>query len=245
MEEQLTLKATPRDILGKRVKILRDKGQVPGVLYGRNFKNVSLILDKKEFQKIADAAGEATLINLDLPRDKDTKVLIRNIQYDPVKDNILHVDLYKVDMTEEIETEIPLEFIGVSPAVEELEGNLITNKNAIKVKCLPNKLVSKIEVDISVLKSFEDFIHVKDLNIPAGIEVLEEKEDLVAQVTPPRSEEELEALEEETKAAAETEKEHIESIEKEAEAEKAEGEAEAEEETAQQPGEERKEQTAQ
>lgn len=217
--EQLILKAAPRQLLGKKVKTLRGKGQIPAILYGRNFQSLPLALDKGELAKISEQAGESTLIDLEAPGQKPMKVLIRHIQNDPVSDNPLHVDLYKVDMEQEIETEIPLEFVGTSAAVEELEGNLITNKNSIEVECLPDKLVSKIEVDISPLKTFEDLILVKNLKIPAGIKVLEEIDDVVAQVTPPRSEEELEAMKTET--AAEAEKAQIETMEAQAESEKA------------------------
>lgn len=218
--EQINLKAAPRDLLGKKVKVLRQNGQIPAVLYGQNFKPLALALNRSEFLKVSQQAGESTLINLDVTQKEPVKVLIRDIQKEPVYDEIIHVDFYKVDMTKEIQTEIPLNFVGVSPAVEELEGNFITNKDAIKVECLPEKLVSAIEVDISFIKTFDDLIHIKDLNIPEGIKVLEEPEDIISQVTPPRSEEEMKEIEEET--AATTEKAQIENIEAEAEKEKAE-----------------------
>lgn len=233
--EQIKLKATGRDLLGKKVKILRQKGQIPAILYGRNFKALPLILDKQEFLKIFHQAGEATIINLEIPDQKgQIKALIRDIQKDPVKDNIYHVDLYKVDMSQEIQTDIPLRFVGASPAVEEQEGNFISNKDTIEVECLPDKLVSEIEVDISKIKTFEDLIHISDLKIPEGIKVLDEPDEIIAQVTPPLSEEDLKAMEEES--AATQEKEQIESIETKAEAEKADKEtAESEEESSDKP----------
>jgi len=218
--EQINLKASPREILGKKVKILRGKGQIPAILYGKNQKNIPLLLDKIEFEKIFAQSGSSTLISLEITGMAPIKILIREPQKDPVTDQILHVDLYKVDMTKEIHTEIPLKFVGTAPAIEELEGNLITNKDALAVECLPDKLVSEIEVDISPLKTFEDLIKISNLKIPEGIKVLADSEDIVAQVTPPRSEEELEEMEKE--AAAETEKTQIETIESAAEAEKAE-----------------------
>ena len=174
--------------------------------------------------KVSKVAGESTLIDLEIAGNKENKVLIRHLQRHPVSDEIVHVDLYQVDMTQEIETEIPLSFTGTSAAVEELEGNLITNADSVKVKCLPNKLVSEIEVDISVLKTFEELIHLKDIDVPEGIEVLDDPEIVVAQVTPPRSEEELAELEAETTTAADTEKAQIEGMEAEAAKEKAEKE---------------------
>ncbi|MCL5406950.1 MAG: 50S ribosomal protein L25 [Patescibacteria group bacterium] len=233
--EKLVLKATTRDLLGKKVKNLRREGQVPLVLYGRKFAAMSISADENEFKKLSHQAGEATLINIEIPGHETAKALIRQIQKDPTTDTIIHADLYKVDMSEEIETEIPLVFDGVALAVEELEGNFITNKDAIKVKCLPDKLISEIKVDISSLKTFEDLIHVKDLDIPEGIKVLEEAEDIIAQVTAPLSEEELEKIE--SGEAATGEKEQIENMEAQAEIEKAEKEAEgaAEEQTEGQP----------
>lgn len=215
---ELTLNAESRDLLGKKVKILRREGQIPAVLYGRSFKSLSLILDKKEFFKTFREAGEATIINLEIPGKEKFNALIRDIQKDPVTDEILHVDLYKVDMHQEIQTEIPLKFVGVAPAVEEQEGNFITNKDSLKVACLPDRLVPEIEVDIAVLKAFEDLIHIKDLKIPEGIEVLDDPDDIIAQVTAPLSEEELKALEAEE--AVSQEKAQIETIEAEAVKEK-------------------------
>lgn len=224
--EQLTLKATPRELLGKKVKILRWENQIPAVCYGRKIKPIPLTINKRELQQIAREAGESTIINLEIPKQKSLKVIIRDLQRHPVSEEIIHADLFNIDMSQELQTEIPLEFVGTPPAVEELEGNLITNKDAVKVECLPDKLVSKIEVNVSILKTFEDLIHIKDLIIPEGIKVLDEGEDVVVQVTPPRSEEELKAIE--VEEAAETEKAQIEDIEAKTEAEKAQKEGKEE-----------------
>lgn len=222
--EKIILKATTRDLLGKKVNNLRREGLIPLILYGRKFTALPLSADAGEFKKISQEAGEATLIDIEIPGKETSKALIRQIQKDPTTDSVLHADLYKVDMSEEIETEIPLVFEGIAPAVSELEGNFITNKDTVKVKCLPDKLVSEIKIDISTLKSFEDLIHVKDLNIPEGIKVLEEAEDIIAQVTAPLSEEELEKIE--SGETATGEKEQIENMEAQAEQEKSEKEAE-------------------
>lgn len=222
--EEVILKTLKREVFGKKVKNLRNEGKVPAILYGRKTDPVPLSLDRKEFLRISKEAGEATLIDLEIDGKKGPKALMRQIQRHPVSDEIIHVDLYQVDMTQEIETEIPFEFIGNSLAVEELEGNLITNKDSVRVKCLPNKLVSEIKVDISKLKTFDDLIHISDTNIPEGIEILDDPEEVVAQVTPPRSEEELAEMEA-AETAADTEKAQIETMETEAAAKKAEKEA--------------------
>lgn len=129
-------------------------------------------------------------------------------------------------MDEKIKTEIPLEFIGVSDAVETLDGSFVTNRDSIEIECLPTDLVSEVTIDLSVLKTFEDQVTVKDLKLPSTIEVLTDLEEVICFVEEPRSEEELAELEE--TSAAEQEAEAIEQMTAEGEGEKAEGEEEAE-----------------
>lgn len=225
--ENVFLNATVRETTGRKVKNLRNKGLIPAIVYGRNFDNIALQLDKSEFTKLFKSAGSSTIVTLKIKDKEDVKVLIHEPQYNPVTDEIVHADLYKVDMKQELQTEIPLNFIGESLAVVDLEGNLITNKDALEVKCLPEKLVSELDVDISSLKTFEDIIKVSDVKVPEGIEVLDDPDEVIAQVTPPRSEEELEEME--TPATGDEEKAAIESMEAAAIAEKAEGEEETKE----------------
>jgi len=222
--EKIELSAKKREIVGKKVKNIRKQGLIPAVLYGSKSEPENLSLEKNIFEKVYKKAGTSSLVDLIIDQSSAVKVLIHEPQMDPVEDTPLHVDFYKVNMKEKITTEIPLEFIGESPAVKDLEGNLITNKDEIEVESLPGDLISEIKVDISALKTFDDLIYVKNLDIPATIEILDDPEEIVAQVTPPRSEEELEKME--TEAAADQEKEQIEKMETEAEAEKAKEETE-------------------
>ena len=222
--ETIKLKAKLREEVGRKAKQLREAGFIPAVLYGHGTENLNLTFTKSEFEKVFKEAGSSTIVSLDIDGQEPVKTLIFDTQFDPVTDKIIHADLYKVNMKEEIRTEIPLAFIGESPAVRDLEGNMITNKDAVEVKCLPDKLVSEIEVDISKLKTFDDIIKISDLVIPEGIELLADPEEVIVQVTAPRSEEELEDIE--TPATADEEKAAIEGIEAAAEAEKVEdGEA--------------------
>lgn len=222
--EKIELKAKKREIVGKKVKQLRENGFIPAVMYGSESKPENLTINAKEFKKVFEKAGSSSLVDIVIEGSETHKVLIHEPQIHPVSDEALHVDLYKINMKEKITTEIPLEFIGESIAVKDLEGNFITNKDNVEVECLPGDLIPKIDVDISVLKTFDDIIYVKDLNVPAVIEVLDDKEEIVAQVTPPRSEEELKEMEEE--ATGDAEKAGIEQMEATAAAEKAEKDAE-------------------
>jgi len=207
---KVSLKVNKREITGKKTKTLRAKNQIPLVLYGHGFKAENLGTAKNAFVNVYQKAGSSNLVDLEIDKQKPVKVLIQDIQIDPISDEIIHADLYRVRKDRKLRTQIPLHFSGKSRAVEDKEGNLITHKDSIEVEVLPDDLIDEIKVDISSLRTFEDTIKISDLDIPQGIEVLDEKEDIVANVTPPRSEEELEALEEEVEEdvdAVEVEKE--------------------------------------
>jgi len=186
-------KAQKRD---KAAKELRRNGLIPAVIYGKKFENIGLELDSHEFLLLFRDAGSSNLVDLNID-GKSVKTLIHDVQHHPMTNAIIHVDFLKIDMKEKIRTEIPLEFVGETSLVIDQEGSLITSKDAVEVECLPADLVDHINVDISTLTSFDMNIKVADLRVPAGMEILDDPEEVVALVQPPRSEEELEALDEE------------------------------------------------
>ena len=194
--EKIILNAEARTKLGSKSPVLRKQGLIPAILYGYKIKNVSLKVEKTEFDKVFDAAGRTTLIDLKIKDSETHKVLIQEIQYDPVSDQIIHIDFHQVKMTEKIKTEVPVIVEGEAPTVKDLEGSLILNKAEIEIECLPQDLIHEIKIDISGLKTFEDKILVKDLVVPKNITILNDAEEVVALVNPPRSEEELAELEE-------------------------------------------------
>jgi len=176
---------------------IRKEGFVPAILYGKDFDNINLQVDKVLFARLFKEAGSSNIIDLSIDEKNQEKVLIQDVQVDPVTEEIVHIDFYKVNMKQKIKTEIPLEFVGESVLVVEQEGSFITNKSEVSVECLPTDLVNHIKIDISGLTNFEQNIKVVDIKSPNGIEILDDPEEVVAMVQPPRSEEELEALEEE------------------------------------------------
>lgn len=211
--ETISVQAIIRD---PKVKInnFRKQGKIPGVVYGHKIKSLSLSLDTKNFQKVFKAAGESTLLSLEIAGEKQPRhVLIKGVQKEPVFGAILHVDFYEVKMTEKITAEIPLIFVGESFAVKDLSGILVKNIDQIEVSCLPQDLPHEIKVDITSLKTFDDLIHIQDLIIPANVEVTANPKDVVASITPPRSEEELagleEKVEEKVEAVGDVKKEEI------------------------------------
>lgn len=193
MAKKITLEANKRD--GKAQVTRREEG-VPAVLYGHGIDPENVQVNYKEFSKVYSLAGGTSLVMLKLA-DQERPVIIRDVQFHPLKNTYLHADFYQVRMDEEIHANVPLNFIGESVAVKDMSGILVRNIDEIEVKALPQDLPHDIEVDISSLKTFDDVIRVEHLNLPEGVTPLEESDAVIALVQPPRTEEELEALEEE------------------------------------------------
>lgn len=191
MSEQLTV--TTRDIIGKKVKDLRQAGFIPAVLYGSNNTPRTLAIDAKLFGKVSKEAGSSTLVDLIIDEAKPIKVLIHDRQYNAITGQPIHADLFQVKLTEKMQTEIPLSFIGESEAVESLGGSMLTVKDSVNVEAFPQDLVSEIEIDISQLATFEDKITVADVKPPTGVTILDEMDETIAVVNAPRTDEELEA----------------------------------------------------
>jgi len=210
---------------GRQTKQLRRDEKIPGVVYGHDFENKNITVDYHDFTDLFEEAGESSLIDLVIDKSKPIKVIIQDIQLDPVSNKIIHIDFHTVKMTEKITTEIDLNFVGESPAVKEQGGVLVRNMDKVEVECLPGDLVQEIKVDLSPLKTFEDIIYIRDLDVPEKITLLEKEDEVVAKVQEPRSEEELEALEEEVEEKVE----EVEGVAEEGEEEGEEAEEKAEE----------------
>lgn len=175
---------------------IRGMGKIPAVVYGPGVEPVSLSVSYNDFQKLYNEAGESTLVDLSIDGGKSVKVLIQDVQYHPLTQKMRHVDFRQIRMDKEIETAVELVFIGVAPAIKELGGTLSTPMSEINTKCLPDKLLSSFEVDLSLLKTFDDSIYVKDLKLPEGVICLDNPEALIAKVAPSLTEDQIKALEE-------------------------------------------------
>jgi len=174
---------------------IREKGFVPGVLYGEDTKNASVKVIEKDLEKTLRDAGETSIIVLDIGGEK-IDVLIHQIAKDPVTGKIIHIDFFHPSSKKKIEAEIELVFEGESEAVKSGGGILIKELKEIKVKGLAKDLPKDLIVDISVLKTLEDKVLVKDLPLPKGIEVFGHRDDdIVAHITLPREEKEMKAPE--------------------------------------------------
>lgn len=205
-----SLKAKLRKAKGTAYRAKQEENSIPAVLYGSETENISLEVDKKEFEKVYKDVGE-TLIDLDVD-GKKYSVLIHDTQAHPLSQELLHVDFYQPNLKEKVETEVPLELVGEAPALE-LGGTLIANMKEIPVSALPKDLPSKIVIDVSSLMTFEDAITVKDIKVPAGVTIeIENPEEIVVKVMEPEKVEEelakpIEEIEKEPEAAGEKKEE--------------------------------------
>ncbi|MDP4007980.1 MAG: 50S ribosomal protein L25 [Candidatus Peregrinibacteria bacterium] len=198
--ETIVLEAKVRD-KSQKLNHLRKADRLPVTYYGNGVKNLDFDLDYQDFRRAFKAGGQNTVMDLTVD-GKPLKVLVHDMQFDPVSDRFIHVDFISVDMNKEVSTSIPLVFVGTSPAVREMGGTLMDSLSEVNVKCLARDLIHEIEVDLSLLVDFHSVVHVSDLKVPSTVEITDDPELAIATVTAPKSEDELAAEDAEDAAAA-------------------------------------------
>jgi large subunit ribosomal protein L25 len=207
---EVVLKAHLREEAGKKsVRRLRREGKIPGIYYAHDQKNIPLLFDSTDVNQIF--GSESGLIDLKIDNKKAKKIIIKEMQFDPVSSKLLHIDVMGVKMKEKINISIPVQLIGEPKGVKEDGGVLNHSLHEIEISCLPLDIPEKIVVDVSDL-ALGDSIHVSDLSVEKA-EILVEPEILVANVTTVRAtleetiepEVELEEGEEGEEAEGETE----------------------------------------
>ena len=198
--DKVMLAATSREERGRKTNKGRREGLVPAVVYGHKVESKSLWINALDIKRLLRKSGESTIIDLQIDGKDDRNVLIHEIQRHSIGNQFTHIDFFQVNMAEKIETEVELVFIGESKAVKEMGGILVKNIDKVMVKCLPANLPSHIDVDISLIDSFEKHLTIGDLKVSAGVELEIDLETVVALVTPPRTEEDLAKLEDKVDA---------------------------------------------
>jgi large subunit ribosomal protein L25 len=199
LTEEITFSVTPRTIVGKKVKRIRREGWVPMVLYGPGSEPKLYQASTLEANRVMAAAGMTSLISLQVEGHQEShKTLVREVQRDVLSDALIHVDLYRVSMTQKITTEVPIELVGESPAVAQGQAMLLTLIDRLQIECLPGNLVSSLKLDLGPLENLDDVLHVKDLSVPKGIIVLADGDEVIVHLAhATRLEEEAEEEEEE------------------------------------------------
>ena len=206
----MEINATTRSQVGKKIQVLRRAGFLPAVVYGEGIESESIAIAHKEFEKIYREAGESTLVTLNVD-GKPYTVLIHDVVYDPLKGMPIHADFYAVRMDKAIRRKVPLEFFGESPAAKNEGGIPVKVMQELEIEAFPQDLPHALRVDISALTSFEAKLFVRDVELPQGVKIFTDPEEIIFLIETPRSDEELAALREvsvaEGPAAVETEQE--------------------------------------
>lgn len=161
----MQIEAQKRETLGKKTKHIRKEGKIPAVVFGKDMNSTNISLDYNTFDKVYKESGETDLIDIKIG-DKKIKVLIKDVQLDPISGRISHVGFYKPDLTVKTEAEVPVEIVGE-------ENNELIKSNValalqliqeIKVEALPEDIPHSFIVDVSNLTNIGDSISISQLN---------------------------------------------------------------------------------
>jgi large subunit ribosomal protein L25 len=185
------MKAESRQAIGKKVRSIRRAGLVPAVLYGSGVAGMPIQLDARQAEDLLSQVSASTLIDLKVDGEEHT-VLVRDVQRDVIRRDLIHIDFLKVAMDVEIRTTVPVELVGEAPAARELGGVLVTGVTEIEVEALPSDLPDRIVVDLEPLHEIDDAITVGDLYLSEGVRVLTDQSENVAHVIYMAEEEEEE-----------------------------------------------------
>ncbi|HEY1016737.1 MAG TPA: 50S ribosomal protein L25 [Herpetosiphonaceae bacterium] len=178
-----------REVTGKKVQKLRKQGILPIGVTGRGVEPFSAQVDEREFMSVINKAGYTGLIEISLPGAKKQSAFLQELQRHPISGRPLHADLKVVDVTKVMEIDVPIVAIGENALVEKGQATLNHSLNVLHVRALPTDIPHQIDVDISALTDFDQSVHVRDLPLPAGVELLSDPETLVFALAHPRAEE--------------------------------------------------------
>jgi len=177
------LKAHKRSLVGRNaIKRIKEKGLVPGIVYGSNQPPIALEVDNRVLSKVlAHASSEHILVELEIvDGDQSTSklALIQEVQHHPLKRGLVHVDFHAVSTTEKITSSVPIETVGEALGVRTFGGLLEHSLRTLEVQCYPQDLPSVIRIDVTNLNIGES-LHVRDIQLPPGVEAVTD-EDLTA-----------------------------------------------------------------
>jgi large subunit ribosomal protein L25 len=189
---ELNLEVTPRSETGKNAnRRLRDKGQVPAVVYGAGRDPMAIQVDRRtllDLMRSTENANPVFLLQL-TGTDKSRHAMIREMQIDPVSRRVLHVDFQRVLMTEKVKISVHLELVGVPVGVKTDGGLLDFVTRSLHVSCTPDKIPNKLTIDVSELH-IGQHVEASAVALPEGVELLDEPGRVIASVAHHKQEEE-------------------------------------------------------
>jgi len=182
--DQIELKLTKRETLGKKVRFLRRQGITPVHLFGHGIESMALQCDTTKLRQVLAEAGKTKLIKLKVGSEKRSRnVIVREVQAELPKPGLLHVDFYQVKAAEEVKVNVPIVLVGEAPALNLKENMLVRELDTLTVECLPAKIPTSIELDISFLTEVEQIVRVKDIELGKEVTVLNDPEVVVVKIS--------------------------------------------------------------
>ena len=182
----MQLKASTRQLVGKRSRQLHREGKLAAVVYGNSASPTPLVLDRLEFQKVFVKSGRTHLVDLVVDGSRTEKVLVREIQTHPRRLGPIHVDFYQVNLEQKVRVEVPVHLVGESAAVKRGDADVLQPIHALEVECLPTSIPEEFEVDLTPLAEIDSGIRVAELDVPKGVTVLADPDELVVKIVPKR-----------------------------------------------------------
>ena len=196
--QAIKLKLTPRELLGKKVKQLRRSGIIPVHLYGPGIESRSLQCDAPRLIQVLARAGGNTPISVTVEGEEGDQIaLVRDIQWDPRRDDIFHVDLMVAEITRLISAQVPIVLIGESPGARLAGGTIMHQLRQLDVQALPLEMPGQAVVDLATLTEPDGVIRVSDIDLPSNVTLLTDPDDVVVRIELRRVEVEEEVAEEE------------------------------------------------
>ena len=189
--ETLSITLSPREVTGKKVSLLRQEGVVPVHYYGPGVDSAALQVDFMALRSVLISAGRNVPITVKVVgEDGENICFVREIQVHPVTEELLHVDFYRVDVTQTVRAEVPIILEGEPPAVRNLGGILLQPFDTLEVEALPLDMPESLRVDVTILEDFSSSIRIGDVEVAEGVNILRDPVEMIARVVAPRIEEE-------------------------------------------------------
>ena len=198
--EKVVIKASKRDVFGKKVGQLRREGKMPGVVYGHHIEPIAIVMNAHDVTRAMVGLTPSSIVTIDIDGEEHA-ALIRERQRDFIRNRFIHIDFQAVSRTEKIRARIETILEGTAPAVKNYNGIVLHEKEYIEVEALPEHLPERFTVDISKLEKIGDMIRISDMAISDDITVFDDVNDVIVSISGVKEE----SAEEETAGADEPE----------------------------------------
>jgi len=203
MEEQLSLVLEKREVFGKKVRAMRHQGIIPVHLYGPGIESRALQAPVGDLTKALTLAGRNRPIQVRVKRERKSQLaFVREIQWDPLRGEILHVDFLQVDVTQRMRAEVPIELVGDAPALKEPRTSVVQNTFTIEVEALPSDIPERVEADLAMLTEVSSVIRAGEIALAPDASLISDADTVVARIEVARVE--IPVVEEEAAEEGET-----------------------------------------